>query len=57
MPHLHIAERCIHSDTKRTLCDHKVLWSSYRVREVPCDPSFCQNARRAQDRQNDGLGR
>ncbi|MFJ5068373.1 hypothetical protein ACIQC7_18460 [Kitasatospora sp. NPDC088556] len=41
-PHLHIAERCIHGETKRILCDHHVVWSRYRVREVPCLPSFCK---------------
>ncbi|MFD3664582.1 hypothetical protein ACFWVF_28980 [Streptomyces sp. NPDC058659] len=51
-PHLHIAERCIHGDTKRHLCDHRLLWSRYRVREVPCLPSFCETARRAQAAQS-----
>lgn len=54
MTHLHIAERCIHSETKRNLCDHKVPWSKYRVRGVPCDPSFCETARRTQAQDAEG---
>ncbi|MEU2086626.1 hypothetical protein ABZ569_32740 [Streptomyces albus] len=46
MRHFHIAERCIHSETKRNLCGHKVPWTEWRVREVPCDPSFCETSRR-----------
>ncbi|MEU9254525.1 hypothetical protein AB0D66_22080 [Streptomyces sp. NPDC048270] len=54
MPHLHIAERCLHSDTKRNLCDHKVAWNKYRVRGVPSEPSFCETARRIQAQEATG---
>lgn len=46
MRHFHIAERCIHSETSRNVCDHQVPWAAWRVREVPCDPSFCETSRR-----------
>jgi hypothetical protein len=39
--HFHIAERCEHGETKRHLCDHRLEWSKWRVRQVPCEPSFC----------------
>lgn len=44
MRHFHIAERCEHGDTKRTLCDHQLPWAKYRVRQVPCAPDFCSAA-------------
>lgn len=48
--HVHIAERCEHEDTKRTLCDHEVGWSQWRVRRVPCEAEFCQVQRARQER-------
>ncbi|MFF9265827.1 hypothetical protein [Streptomyces longwoodensis] len=39
--HVCIAERCKHSETKRHLCTHRLAWAQYRVREVPCERSFC----------------
>ena len=48
MKHLHIAERCRHGETRRTLCDHHLPWAAYRVRQVPCHPSFCSVVRRRQ---------
>jgi hypothetical protein len=39
-----IAERCKHSETKRHLCTHRLAWAQYRVREVPCERSFCPHA-------------
>lgn len=34
--HIHIAERCIHGETKKT-CGHVLPWAKYRVRTVPCE--------------------
>lgn len=42
--HFHIAERCEHGETKRTLCDHRMEWAKWRVRQVPCEASFCPGA-------------
>lgn len=39
--HIHIAERCEHGSTKQT-CGHQIAWSAYRVRSVPCGPTFCE---------------
>lgn len=45
MRHFHIAERCEHGDTKRTLCNHQLPWAKHRVRQVPCAPDFCSVTR------------
>lgn len=49
--HVHVAERCEHGETKWT-CEHKLPWDRYRVRSVPCAPSFCLWAN-----ESDGDGR
>lgn len=47
----HVSERCIHGETKRNLCDHKVPWAKHGYREVPCEPSFCPIARQNKEDQ------
>lgn len=52
---LHIAERCEHGETKQT-CGHRVPWSQYRVRSVPCGPEFCLEAARMAGEDSDQQG-
>jgi hypothetical protein len=53
--HIHIAERCVHGETKRT-CEHVLEYARYRVRGVPCDSSFCASAPLPEEAELDGEG-